>query len=141
MAQIKKPNTICRNPNCTKGEDGGRKHYYSCMTCLRKESWRSYCCSVECYENYTQMVLDKRAQAKAKGEELVPEIPERTDMSAQEIMEVMEQPIEEVVEYTETVEIPDYIEENQGASLSEIIDIINEDIDVATNKKSRRKNK
>ena len=129
MATIKKPNTICRNPNCTHGEDGGRKHFYACMTCMRKESWRAYCCSVGCYEEYTRIILDSRAKAN--------KLPERTDMTVQEIKEVMEKPMAEVEEFTKTVELKEYFDENPGASLAEVIEQVNEDID--TDRKSRKR--
>ena len=100
MANIKKPNTICRNPNCTHGEDGGRKKFYACLACMRRESWRAYCCSIECYEEYTKIILDSRS----KGEN-EPIQPERPDMTSEEINKVMEAPIEAVEEYTKNVEI------------------------------------
>lgn len=124
MANIKKPNTICRNPNCTHGEDGGRKKFYACLACMRRESWRAYCCSIECYEEYTKIILDSRSKGKNE-----PIQPERTDMTSEEINKVMEAPIEAVEEYTKNVEIKDYISENPAASFSEIIEKINADID------------
>lgn len=127
MAQIKKPNTICRNPNCTHGEDGGRKKFYACLTCLRKESWRAYCCCVECYEEYTRIVLDSRSKGKTE-----PAQPERIDMTPAEVKEVMETPIEQVEQYTKEVELKDYFEENPESPLSEIIELVNTDIDQNT---------
>lgn len=127
MAQIKKPNTICRNPNCTHGEDGGRKKFYACLTCLRKESWRAYCCCVECYEEYTRIVLDSRSKGKTE-----PVQPERIDMTPAEVKEVMETPIEQVEQYTKEVELKDYFEENPESPLSEIIELVNTDIDQNT---------
>ena len=124
MANIKKPNTICRNPNCTHGEDGGRKKFYACLACMRRESWRAYCCSIECYEEYTKIILDSRSKGENK-----PIQPERIDMTSEEINKVMETPIEAVEEYTKNVEIKDYISENPAASFSEIIEKINADID------------
>lgn len=123
MAQVKKPNTICRNPNCTHGEDGGRKHFYACLTCLRKESWRAYCCSIECYDEYTKAILDSRSKSNSAP------LPERTDMTETEIKAVMEKPIEEVETYTQEVELKDYFEENPHASLSQVVELVNEDID------------
>lgn len=127
MASIKKPNTICRNPNCTHGVDGGRKRFYACLTCLRSESWRAYCCSVNCYEEYTKIILDSRSKNKH-------EYPERTDMTDQEIQKVMDTPVETIKQYTETEELADYIQEQPGASLSTIIEKVNEDIDAANSK-------
>lgn len=124
MANVKKPNTICRNPNCTHGEDGGRKKFYACLACMRRESWRAYCCSIECYEEYTKLILDSRSKGNTE-----PIQPERIDMSSEDINKVMEAPMEAVEEYTKNVEIKDYISENPAASFSEIIEKINEDID------------
>nr|DAJ77307.1 MAG TPA: hypothetical protein [Caudoviricetes sp.] len=121
MAKTREPNTICRNPNCTHGEDGGKKHFYACMTCLRTEQWRAYCCSIDCYEEYTRIVLESRAKAK--------ELPERTDMTKNEIEQVMNRPVEDVINYTKNVELKDYIEENPGSSISQIVDKVNADID------------
>lgn len=121
MAKTREPNTICRNPNCTHGEDDGRKHFYACMTCLRTEQWRAYCCSIDCYEEYTRIVLESRAKAK--------ELPERTDMTKNEIEQVMNRPVEDVINYTKNVELKDYIEENPGSSIGQIVDKVNADID------------
>lgn len=73
-----KPNTICKNKFCTRGKDGGRKHYYSCLYCLKTESWRSVACCPECYAAYLKQVRDARNC-----------IPERTDMNQSEIQKVM----------------------------------------------------
>ena len=124
MAQIKKPNTICRNPNCTHGEDGGRKTFYACLTCLRKESWRAYCCCIECYEEYTRIILDSRSKSKTESI-----LPERIDMTSAEVKEVMETPIEQIEQYTKEVELKDYFEENPTSPLSEIIELVNENIE------------
>lgn len=124
MANVKKPNTICRNPNCTHGEDGGRKKFYACLACMRRESWRAYCCSIECYEEYTKLILDSRSKGNTE-----PIQPERIDMSSEEINKVMETPMEAVEEYTKNVELKEYISENPAASFSEIIEKINVDID------------
>lgn len=124
MAQIKKPNTICRNPNCTHGEDGGRKKFYACLTCLRKESWRAYCCCIECYEEYTRIILDSRSKSKTESI-----LPERIDMTSAEVKEVMETPIEQIEQYTKEVELKDYFEENPTSPLSEIIELVNTDIE------------
>lgn len=132
MAETRKPNTICRNHNCHNGSDGGRKHFYACRSCVRNESWRAYCCCLECYEEYTRIVLDSRAKEHAKI------YPERTDMSVDEIKSVMNEPVDKVLEYTKTVELADYVAENPNSSLGEIIDKVNADIDNA-NKKTKKK--
>lgn len=45
------PNHECRN--CF-------KKYYVCNDCERKNSWKTVCCSVECYDAYTQKVIRSR---------------------------------------------------------------------------------
>lgn len=134
MSEIRKPNTICRNPNCTHGEDGGRKHFYACLACLRTESWRAYCCSRECYEEYVQLVLFDRSKSREE------KFPERTDMTIPEIKAVWDKPIKEVENYTKEVELKDYFEENPDMPLGDIIDKVNEDIDSARNKSNKKYN-
>lgn len=134
MAQTRKPNTICKNPNCTKGADGGRKHFYACMSCLRNENWKAYCCSFECYEEYIRIVLADRAKSHENM------LPDRTDMTQEEILNVMKQPVEDVEEYTKSVELADYTEENPNEPLSDILQKVNEDIDKgAKARKKKRK--
>ena len=133
MATVRKPNTICRNPNCTNGTDGGRKHFYACMTCLRNENWRAYCCSRECYEEYTRIILFNRNAAREE------KFPERTDMTLSEMEAVFEKPVAEVQAYTAEYELKDYFEENPDMPLADIIDKVNEDIDAST-KKQKKKN-
>lgn len=134
MATVKQPNTICRNPECTNGTDGGRKHYYACMTCLRKENWRAYCCSRECYDRYTELILFSRSASREE------KLPERTDMTATEIEAVFEKPLSEVEEYTINEELKDYVSENPDVSISEIVDMVNEDID-SFERKNKKKRK
>lgn len=132
MAEIRKPNTMCKNPNCTKGTDGKRKHFYACLSCLRRENWRAYCCCRECYEEYTQIILLSRSQAKKD------KFPERTDMSAAEIEAVRGTPMKDIEKYTKETELKDYFEENPDMPLSGIIDKVNSDIEKQA-KKTRRK--
>lgn len=132
MAEVRKPNTICKNPHCTNGIDGKRKHFYACLSCLRRENWRAYCCSRECYEEYTRIILLSRSRAKED------KLPERTDMSAAEMEAVQHTPMAEIEKYTKDTELKDYFEENPDMPLSEIIDKVNSDIEKQT-KKTRRK--
>ena len=50
-----KPNHVCCNPNCKKGEDGGRKKYFACDYCDRINSWKSICCSLDCYNEFISL--------------------------------------------------------------------------------------
>ena len=133
MAIIKKPNTICRNPNCTKGSDGGRKYFYACLACLRNESWRAYCCSIECYDAYIEAVLASRSASRED------KLPERTDMTVAEMEEVLKKPKSEVAAYTAEHEVKDYMDENPNMGLSDIIDLVNKDIDEDRKKARKRK--
>lgn len=139
MAETRKPNTICRNPNCKHGADGGRKHFYACMTCLRNETWRSYCCCFECFEEYTRIVLDMRAKAAENNQKFTPQRPERTDMTAEQIENVMQTDVAKIAEYTKEVELKDYFEENPNTPLADIIDQVNEDIDTAAQRRRKKR--
>ena len=87
------PNTVCKNVNCTKGKDGGRKHFYACKVCAKRQAWRSLTCSVDCYIEYMDQVHAARSNGKP-----VDYLPDRTDMTKEEL-EVMinETPEEEVI--------------------------------------------
>lgn len=56
------PNHICKNENCTKGNNGKPKQYYTCGSCDTLNSWRSVACSVECYKEYVNQVVNKRVK-------------------------------------------------------------------------------
>lgn len=134
MVRDKQPNTICRNPNCTHGEDGGRKHFYACLSCLRSQRWKAYCCCIECYEEYTKIVLESRR----KDHEAI--LPERTDMTKDEVKQVMQKPVEEIDKYVKEVELKEYFDENPDSSIGDIVDTINKELDKKAIK-SRRKNR
>ena len=122
-----KPNHKCANSKCTTGEDGGRKLYYACDYCDRTASWRSICCSIECYEQYTR---DTNAQVT---------YPQRIDKTQKEVKEFLENTsIEESIEKTKE-ELKDYKEELNEYGISKTIDIINEEIDNKKSRKSKRK--
>lgn len=81
-----KMNHICCNPNCTKGDGGGRKHYFACDYCDRTNSWKSICCSVECFNEFSTL------QEKRENN--------RTDKTDEEMRLLMSTPVEEVKEQT-----------------------------------------
>ena len=123
---VKKPNTLCKNVNCTKGKDGGRKHYYSCSYCAHEENWRSLACSWECYMEFNDQLM------KARNKGTVGKIlPERTDMSMSEVEILMETPLEQVVERTE-MELAEEIEAHPHMGFDEIVDQINAEMDKTT---------
>lgn len=67
MIKQVKPNHTCRNQNCHKGDDGGRKMYYACNSCVRGKPsfWQEFCCSLECYQEYMAQ-LDAHRSAETK---------------------------------------------------------------------------
>lgn len=130
---LKKPNTLCKNVNCTKGDNGGRKHYYSCRFCVREENWRSLACSWECYMEFNDQVM------KARNHGVTADIlPERTDMTKDKVIELINAPIEQVIQETER-ELAAEIEANPSKGFDEIVDQINEDLDVAAKIVNRKK--
>lgn len=123
---LKQPNTICKNRNCTKGKDGGRKHYYTCRYCVHSISWRSVACCPECYEAYMEQVADARGQNK-----FIDRLPARTDMSADDVLYlVTEASTEDVVRDT-VDELSDELIKYEGLSFGQIVDHINMDLDKA----------
>lgn len=134
MVIVRKPNTICRNPNCKHGENGEPKHFYACLSCMRGERWRSYCCCVECFNEYTQLVLESREKEHKERE-----LPLRTDMTESEIKQVMETPQRVVDAYTKEVELKDYFDDNPTGTIADAVESINKDIDKKRNKNRRKK--
>lgn len=128
MANIKKPNTVCRNKNCKNGTDGKRKEFFACKYCLRTENWRSFCCCRECFDKYVNDVN------KVRNAETSDKLPDRLDMTKDEIKKYMEVPYETAVKETEQ-ELSEYIAENPDKSITEIIEIVNSDIKENSRKK------
>ena len=120
----KQPNTICKHRNCTRGKDGGRKHYYTCRYCARTANWRSVACCEECYQAYMKQV----AQARGLGDP--PDVlPDRTDMTKEEVrVLVTETPLEDVVRETQE-ELADEIAASPGMDIGQIVDQINKQLD------------
>lgn len=128
-----KPNHICKYSGCTLGEDGSRKHYYACDYCDRTNSWRSVACCMEHYDLYVKEVLDARSKNRR-----VDTLPERTDMGRDEVNELLNSPVEEVMENTKE-KLKDYLSEE--VSLAEAVDKINDEIDNNAKKRKRSTNK
>lgn len=118
-----KPNHICKNRNCKKGVDGGRKHYYACDYCTRTKSWKSVACSYECYEEYVNQVIEARSK-----DNNVSITPERTDLTENEVNELMEKPVEEVLEKSKK-DLIEYADFDGNVDFEKTIDAINEEID------------
>lgn len=120
----KQPNTICKNRNCTNGKDGGRKHYYACRYCARTANWRSVACCEECYQAYLKQVAEARANNQPPDL-----LPERTDMTKDEVYTlVMEADLEDVVRETEE-ELAEELAESPELGFGQIVDRINEQLD------------
>ncbi len=123
MAQ-KTPNTICKNRNCTRGKDGGRKHYYTCRYCAHTVNWRSVACCEECYEAYMLQLREARENNRP-----LDIFPERTDMSEAEVRDlVLNASLDEVVKETEA-ELAEELEESPWLGFGQIVDKINEQLD------------
>lgn len=118
------PNTLCKNRNCTKGENGGRSFYYSCKFCARTENWKSVACCIECLDEYTKQIEESRRKNKP-----ISKLPERTDMNESQYNELMQTPIKQVKEET-IKEITDagYGEDLDEIGLTKTLEKINKDI-------------
>lgn len=131
------PNTLCKNPNCHHGEDGTRKHFYACAYCTGTKKWKAYCCSPECWDEY-QDIIAQRGVGNAKQEDL----PERTDMTQEEVKALIHDTPYEVIEETTRQELEGYLPEDTEIvpeTVGPVIDTINAEIDAE--RQERRKNK
>ena len=130
---IKKPNTVCKNRDCTYGADGGRKHYYACRYCTHTENWRAVACSWECYMAYQAQVIGAR-----NNNQPVDLLPERTDMTVDEVRElIFDTPTEVVVEQT-NIELAAEIDEHPSMGFDELVDAINAELDAKTKRRSKK---
>lgn len=128
-----KPNHICKNANCPHGINGEPKHYYACNYCDAANVWRSMACCPECYEEYIKQVVEARAKKKK-----VDLLPKRTDMTEQEVRDLIESPLEEVLENTKQ-ELSEYL--TDGRDIAEAVEDINREIDNANTPKRRKRKK
>lgn len=120
----KAPNTICKNVNCHNGDDGGRKHYYSCRYCAYTANWRSVACCEECYDAYMAQVSEARARGRT-----VDLLPERTDMDQDEVYNLIHNAdIEAVVKQTKD-ELEAELTEHPEWGYAKIVDDINTQLD------------
>lgn len=118
-----KANHICKYSGCTLGENGTPKKYYACVYCSRTESWRAMACCKEHYDLYIQEVLDNREHGNQ-----VDTLPERTDMTKDEVRELMSRPEEEVLEEAKE-ELKDFAKADGTVDIAEAVEEINRDID------------
>lgn len=118
-----KANTICKYSKCNLGKDGGKKHYYSCGYCVATENWKSMACCKEHYDLYIEEVL----KARENGEN-IDTLPDRTDMSKEEIKNLKRKSLKQVKKETEMA-LQDFADENGNINISEAVDKINSEID------------
>lgn len=137
------PNTICKNPNCHNGEDGGRKHFVACTYCAKnsksKQLWRAYCCSPECWDEYQEQVRIARS-----GGTPVDDVPERTDMTREEVVQLIEEMPDETVEELTREELSGYLAEDAELTpenISPALAVINAEMDAETSHRKNKKNR
>jgi len=112
---VKKPNSLCKNRNC-------RKPFYACAYCTHKIAWRSVACCPECFDAYMKQVAEARAANRK-----VNTLPERTDMTEEQVKGLIAKPTDEVIEATKE-ELSEYSEDLESVGLGETIDKINDEI-------------
>lgn len=118
-----KPNHICKYSKCTLGKDGDRKHYYACGYCDATENWKSMACCKEHYNLYIKEVLAAREK-----NEVVDTLPDRTDMTKEEVKKLKKKPLKQVKLETEE-ELRNYADENGQVNIKEAVEKINSEID------------
>lgn len=130
---IETPNTICKNINCKRGKDGTRKHYYVCKRCTNQQSWRAVACCPECYQEYMKQLMFARTNGKK-----IDTTPERTDMTKEQVIELINTPLD-VVEQETKEELKDYADENGNIDYEKVVIEINNNIDSHNDYKKKKK--
>ena len=125
MAEIK-ANHICRNPEC-------KKAYYACNYCDKSQNWRSVACSFACYQKYMDLVIAERSKGK-----IVEVKPERTDMTEKQVDELLDAPVETVLEETKA-ELLDFADIDGNVDFAKAVDEINRELDKKTTTRSKKK--
>lgn len=137
-----KPNHICKYSKCNLGKDENgnpcQKHYYACDYCDRTANWKSMCCCFEHYQLYIQEVLEVREYDRKLSM-----LPHRTDMTEEEVKQLMTEPIDLVKEKTEK-ELSQYKENDEALNVEKVVEKINDEIDKKTfahsvNRSNRKK--
>lgn len=116
-------NTICKYSKCNLGKDGGKKHYYSCGFCAASGNWRSMACCKEHYRLYMKEVLAARTNGKAADT-----LPDRTDMTKDEVKALKQKPLAQVKKEAE-LELQNYADEDGRIDLTEAADQINKELE------------
>lgn len=130
----RKPNHICKYSGCTYGKNGTPKAYYACPQCDSTQAWRAMACCIEHYTLYIKEVLEAR---EATEEDM---LPNRTDMTKEEVKELMDKPSAEIEKMTRE-ELKDYIDEDGNLNVAEAVDQINEELDNAKTASKSKKRK
>ncbi len=129
---MKKPNHVCRNCG---------KEYFACKYCDRTANWKSIVCNECGFEGYLSYAEKVESERFANRNFKI--IPERTDMTEKEVVDLLHAPIDKVVEETKN-ELLDYTNDIEELGLSAVIDNINSEIDElkdnkpATKKRTRK---
>ncbi len=118
-----KPNTLCKYSKCNLGKDGARKHYYSCNYCTATENWKSMACCKEHYNLYIEEVLNAREHGQP-----IDTLPDRTDMSKEDIKSLKKKSIKQVKKETEE-ELKQYANELGEININETVEQINKELD------------
>ena len=87
-------------------------------------------CCPECYDEYIKQVLEARSKNQK-----VNLLPQRTDKTEEEVVEIMNTPEEVVLEETKS-ELSEYLNDNN--SIADAIDTINKEISLQTTKKTKK---
>ena len=122
-------NTICKYSKCSLGKNGGRKHYYSCGFCVVSENWKSMACCKEHYNLYLQEVLASR-----KNGIPVDLLPDRTDMTKEELRSFKKKPLAQAKKETED-ELKDYADADGTVDFGKAADQINQELDLLETKR------
>ena len=87
-----------------------------------------------CFEHY-QLYIEEVVRNRAQNKKINP-LPERTDISNDELSELMKQPIDSVKEKTEK-ELSAYINEGESFNVSNVVEKINQEIDEENSTQNR----
>jgi hypothetical protein len=145
--QFKKiPNTKCRYSGCRRGNDkysvefnqglqDGAKWIYTCLYCKREMAWKTLACCPEHFAAYQEEVLAARAVKGPTADAMTPVV---NDMTEKEYKELMETPVDEVIELARQ-ELSGYEEVLAVKGFSGAADVINRELDEEEEEETRGK--
>lgn len=117
-------NHVCKYSKCNLGENGQPKKYYACDYCDRTNSWRSIAC---CFEHYN-LYIDEELEKKSKINK-INLLPNRTDMTSDEIKSLYNTPADQVLEKTQQ-DLQEYMDKYGVYDIGNVIVKINEELDL-----------